>query len=522
MSLAMCGVMLTQVQAACLLGVEARSVIIEVEVGKGLPGFEIVGLPERGVRESRVRVQAALRAAGYELPHRSLLLNLAPGDLPKTGASFDLAIAIALLASSGCVEGALAEGTLLLGELGLAGDLRGVRGVLPQLRMAQALGLARAVVPKANAAEASLVEGLEVLCADELLDVTEWLDGRLVLPTAQELSPALLDTPTLSVDLSEIRGQEAGRRALEVAAAGAHHLLFVGPPGSGKTMLARRMPTLLPSPTRAEAHEIAAIHSAAGLLDLRRRSHVMRPFRAPHHTASAAAMVGGGRPLRPGEVTLAHGGVLFLDELPEFRRDVIESLRTILEEGEVVVARANARVRMPAAPQVVAAMNPCPCGHAGDPTHLCSCAPERVERYRGRVSGPLLDRFDLHVAVPRVRADELRRARPGESSCVVAERVARAREAARARGPVRGLEALTRHTKSDALTLLDTAVESLGLSARGYVKALRVALTIADLEGRDVIGRAEVAEAIQYRLLDRRSSAAAGVQGPRERRQVRA
>jgi len=500
--------MLARTRAACVQGVEARPVDVEVHLANGLPGFEIVGLPETAVRESRVRVRAALANSGYQLPPRRVVLNLAPAELKKRGSSLDLAIAIALLAACrSCAPNRLEE-TLLFGELSLSGDLRAARGLVPQLRSALSRGLRSAIVPMEQLEQAGLVEGIDVRGAHDLGAVVAFLNGELELPVPTGRGPRVLSNGARC--LAEVQGQDAAKRALEIAAAGSHHLLLVGPPGAGKTMLARRLPGILPAPSRSEALDLVAITSAAGL---RLETTIRRPFRAPHHTASAVALVGGGDPVRPGEVTLAHGGVLFLDELPEFARAAIEAFRTIMESGRVVISRARERVEMPARPLVVAAMNPCPCGFDGEPTRMCRCTPSRVERYRGRVSGPILDRFDLHVALPKVALRELE-GRPcaSETSDVVRARVEHARGILEERGASidRPVGELLRSLPTDARELMIRASEALGLSMRGLGRASRVAHTIAALDGCGRVSPDHVAEALSYRLFDRRDDAGSG------------
>lgn len=504
--------MMSAVQSGSLCGVEALGVRIEASPIRGLPGFDIVGLPEAGIRESRVRVLAALRNSGFELPEKRFVVNLAPADMRKSGSSFDLGIAIALLAQCGLCAPNRLEEMLIVGELSLDGQLRPVRGLLAQLRSARQRGLTAALIPEAEASWANLVEGIEVYCADHLMQAVAFLCGEHSLQGPPP-RPAR-STPAWDVDLCDVRGQHAAKRALEVAAAGNHDLLMIGPPGAGKTMLARRLPGLLPPPTADEALEIATIASAGGLAGA--AADMERPFRAPHHSCSDVALVGGGDPIRPGEITLAHGGVLFLDELPEFRRAALEGLRPTMESGVALIMRARDRACMPAKPLVVAAMNPCVCGYQGHARRLCRCSPDQVQRYRSRISGPLLDRFDLHIALPPLSVQEVEDAAPGEDTSDVRARVVTARERSRARDVRRHtatgahrpptLSEMAAELESGALRLLHRSMLHLELSLRAYAKVLKVSRTIADLEDSERVCMPHVAEAIQYRLFDREAT----------------
>lgn len=487
-------------------GLDAPLVRVEVHVGSGLPAFSMVGLPETVVKESKDRVRAALANCGFDLPAGHITVSLAPADLPKEGGRFDLPIAVGILVASGQLPPRTFDATELYGELSLGGEMLSIRGVLPTALQGRRAGHAQ-VFPAVNLAEASLARHSRVFGAGHLLEVCSYARGMRPLPSAT--APAECIATEGGLDLADVRGQHHARRALEIAAAGGHSLLLIGPPGSGKTMLAQRLPGILPPMTEDEALEAAAIRSLAGR-GFRVEEWRRRPFRNPHHTASAIALVGGGGRPRPGEISLAHQGVLFLDELPEFDRGVLEVLREPLESGHIVISRAGRQAEFPARFQLVAAMNPCPCGHLGDPAGQCKCTQERVASYCSRISGPLLDRIDLHVAVAGVATDEIAGDQCGEHSAAVAARVRAARSLqvarqGRANAQLEGPLVVRRvNARADALQVLGDAMRRLGLSARAYHRVLRVARTIADLAGSDAVDSRHVAEAISMRQLDRR------------------
>ena len=498
--------MLARVRTALLWGLEAFAADCEVDMGPGLPGFVMVGLPDSSAREARERVWPALRNTGLAPPDRRVTVNLAPADRRKEGASADLALALGLLVATGQAPPERLDGVAALGELALDGRLRGTRGTL-SLAEAAWRGGARTLLCAAEAApEAALVEGLQVLAATSLLEAFQWLRGE-PLPLAAPAAPDA--SATDDADLADVRGQTIARRALEIAAAGGHHLLLVGPPGAGKSMLAARLPGLLPPLEPHEALTVTRLHSAAGMR--RPGSGLMRgrPFRSPHHSITRAGLIGGGTPPRPGELSLAHHGVLFLDEFAEYARQLLDALREPLESGVVHLTRASGHARFPAQPLLVAAMNPCPCGWLGHPKRGCRCTPGQLQQHAARVSGPVLDRLDLQVEVPALTSDELLRAAHGECSPVVRARVLAARARQYARGALNArlpVAALREHAALDTAgrRLVADAMDRAGLSARAIHRALRVARTIADLAGEDMVGASRLAEALQYRACEGR------------------
>ena len=506
--------MLAKVLSSAVIGIDAYVVEVEVDIARGLPSFSTVGLPEGAVRESKERVKAAVKNSGYHFPSDRITVNLAPADIKKEGSAFDLPMALGILAATGLIQNTDYADHIFLGELALDGMIRPVRGALSMAIAARELGLKGIFLPAENAIEAAVVDGIPIFPVKTLSQVISALKGAVnVSPLRAEINH-FFEPTVFQVDFVDVRGQEHAKRALEIAAAGSHNVIMVGPPGSGKTMLAKRIPTILPPLRFEESLETSKIYSVMGLMPKGAGLITVRPFQAPHHTISDAGLIGGGQHPKPGQVSLSHHGVLFLDELPEFRRNVLEVLRQPMEEGQVVISRATATVSYPADFMLVAAMNPCPCGFLGDAKRECTCSPVQIQRYRAKISGPLLDRIDIHLEVPAVPYRELSGISEGESSERILERVMRAREIQEKRFSrtkiFHNAGMTSRHIKkycsvdSESSLLLERAMDRFGLSARAHARILKIARTIADLEGREELRAVHVGEAIQYRTLDRK------------------
>lgn len=507
--------MISRITTATVFGIDGIKIDVEVDLSHGLPAFNIVGLPETSVKESKERVRAAIKNAGFEFPGDRITINLAPADVRKEGSSFDLPIAVGILTSMKVIKEEALNNCLITGELSLDGRIKGIRGILPIAILCGKERVRRLIVPRENGPEAAIVQGVAVYGASHLLDIVHFFkgDGDIERFVDVKNNEHEIDRPE-GINFSDIKGQEQAKRVLEIAASGGHNLLMVGPPGSGKTMLARRLPTILPKLSYEEAIETTKIHSIAGLLNEEKALVVHRPFRAPHHSISDAGLIGGGHIPKPGEVSLAHNGVLFLDEFPEFRRNVIDSMRQPLEDGNVTISRITHAITFPARFMLVAAMNPCPCGYLGDSRRSCVCSASQIHKYRARISGPLLDRLDIHIDVPPVAIRELSLEREEESSDAIRERVSCARriQNERFKGkkifsnshmPVRLVKKYCSLNESSQ-GLLEQAIEKYGLSPRAYHRILKVSRTIADLEAADQIAECHVAEALRYRALDKR------------------
>jgi magnesium chelatase family protein len=508
--------MLSRVLSASIIGIDAYPVEVEIDItSRGLPHFSMVGLPDAAVKESKDRVRAALKNIGFNFPLKQITVNLAPADLKKEGSSFDLPIAVGIIAAEGILGPDSIDRFLFTGELSLDGRIKPVKGALSMALRAKELGLKGVILPEENASEAAVVKDMAIFGIRSLPEVIDFLrDSSIRQPFDVDVQQAMEENSIYEDDFFEVKGQEHAKRALEVAASGSHNVLMIGPPGSGKTMLARRLPTILPGMTFDEALEVTRIHSVVGLLRDGQSLLAIRPFRSPHHTISEVALIGGGQIPKPGEVSLAHNGVLFLDELPEFKRNVLEVLRQPLENAEVTVSRAIASITYPAGFMLVAAMNPCPCGYLGDSRHQCTCTPSQIHRYRHKVSGPLLDRIDIHIEVPAVPYKELSTEYSGERSGEIRKRVITARDIQLERfrddrKVYSNGQMKTRHIKKycklkpEAQNLLEVAMHKLALSARAYTRILKLSRTIADLEAAEEIHPHHISEAIQYRTLDR-------------------